>query len=402
MSNLADPFDAAAAWLADHEADILAEQIAICETAAPTGDEAARADLIAAAMLTIGLSVERDEIGNLSGARPGRSAAAPIVISSHLDTVFAADQPVAVARPGQPNPYRDGQTVAANEFHAPGISDAAAGLAGILAIARALQAGSIQTQRPLLFLATVGEEGQGDLRGARHFFATERGKSTAAFITVDHAEPGMVVHRGVGSRRYGVEFRGPGGHSWAHFGRYNPVFALSAATDALAQRRLPTDPRTTYNIGVIRAGGSVNAIPASATMQADLRSEASTELATLDAAFHQAIQRGHERELLRRPDGAQAPIIERIGERPAGFIPADAPLVRSARAALEAEGFATHLTSASTDANAAYAARVPAIAMSWGGRSDNQHSTREWFSPLDRTRSLRALLRLVCDLAQAE
>ena len=212
----------------------------------------------------------------------------------------------------------------------------------------------------------------------------------------------MVVHRGVGSRRYGVEFRGPGGHSWAHFGRYNPVFALSAATDALAQRRLPSDPRTTYNIGVIRAGGSVNAIPASATMQADLRSEASTELATLDAAFHQAIQRGHERELLRRPDGAQAPIIERIGDRPAGFIPADAPLVRSARAALEAEGFATHLTSASTDANAAYAARVPAIAMSWGGRSDNQHSTREWFSPLDRTRSLRALLRLVCDLAQAE
>ena len=290
--------------------------------------------------------------------------------------------------------------MAEHEYHAPGISDAAAGLAALLALARALEAAAVRTRRPLLFLATVGEEGRGDLRGARHFFASEAGRRAAAFITIDHSEPAMVVHRGVGSLRYDVEFRGPGGHSWAHFGRYNPAFALGAAAAALAQLRPPANPRTTYSIGVLSAPGSVNAIPAAASLQADLRSESAAELARLDAAFQQAIQHGHEQEAGRRPEGARAPRIERIGERPAGFTAADAPLVRGARAALKAEGFSPRLSGASTDANAAFAARVPAVAMSWGGCSDNQHSSLEWFSPLERSRSLRALLRLICGLAQ--
>ena len=421
----------------------MAEQIGLCEIAAPTGAEAARADAVASAMAAIGLRVERDAVGNVIGERVERDAVgnvigerverdvvgnvigeragthggavgnvigeragtrggAAIVISSHLDTVFGADQAVRVARPGEPNPYRGGEPTPAGEYHAPGISDAAAGLAALLALARALEAGKIRLRRPLVFLATVGEEGRGDLRGARHFFASERGRSAAAFATIDHSEPGMIVHRGVGSRRYAVEFRGAGGHSWAHAGRYNPAFALSGAAERLGALRLPETPRTTYNIGVISAPGSVNAIPESASLQADLRSESAEALAELDAAFLEAVRRGHEAEAARRPEGARPPVVEPIGERPAGRIDADAPLVRGAVAALRAEGLTPCLSAASTDANAAYAAGVAAIALSWGGRSDEQHSTREWFSPRDRTRSLRALLRLICDLAEAE
>lgn len=402
VSNLPEPLRRAAAWLADREAETMAEQIALCEIAAPTGAEAARADAVANAMTAIGLQVERDAVDNVIGTRSGTRNGAPIVLSSHLDTVFDADQPVRVAQPGKPNPYRGGKPTPDGEYHAPGISDAAAGLAAILALARALDAGEIPLRRPLLFLATVGEEGLGDLRGARHFFETERGRSAAAFVTVDHAEPAMIVHHGIGSRRYAVEFRGAGGHSWAHAGRYNPAFALGAAAERLGRVQLPEKPRTTYNIGVVAVPGSVNAIPAAASLQADLRSESAEALAELDAAFREAIRGGHEAEAARRPEGAQPPVVEPIGDRPAGRIDADAPLARSAIAALKAEGLTPWLSAASTDANAAYAAGVPAIAMSWGGRSDEQHSTREWFSPQDRTRSLRVLLRLICDLAEAQ
>ena len=428
MGELSGPLGRAGRWLAEHEAEILAEQIALCEIPAPTGAEAARAEAVAAAMAAIGLVVERDAVGNVIGLRAGALGDAPdgasggaadgapggtsgdasggttdgatIVISSHLDTVFGAEQAARVARPGEANPYRGGEPTPAGEYHAPGISDAAAGLAVMLALARALEAGGVRLERPLLFLATVGEEGRGDLRGARHFFGSERGRSAAAFVTIDHSEPAMIVHRGVGSRRYAVEFRGAGGHSWAHAGRYNAAFALSAAASRLGQLPLPDEPRTTYNVGVISAPGSVNAIPASASLLADLRSESAEALEALDAAFQEAMRGGHEEEAARRPEGAQPPVVERIGERPAGRIEADVPLMRSAVAALEAEGLTPRLTAASTDANAAYAAGVPAIAMSWGGRSDNQHSTLEWFSPVDRARSLRALLRLICDLGK--
>lgn len=305
VSNLPEPLRRAAVWLADREAEIMAEQIALCEIAAPTGAEAARADAVAAAMAAIGLRVERDAVGNVIGTRAGTRGGAPIVISSHLDTVFGAEQAVRAARPGEPNPYRDREATPAGEFHAPGISDAAAGLAALLALAGAIEAGEIRLRRPLVFLATVGEEGRGDLRGARHFFATEQGRAAAAFVTIDHAEPAMIVHRGVGSRRYAVEFRGAGGHSWAHMGRYNPAFALGAAAERLGGLRLPEEPRTTYNLGVVSAPGSVNAIPASASLQADLRSESAEALAELDAAFLEAVRRGHEAEAARRPEGAR-------------------------------------------------------------------------------------------------
>ncbi len=245
----------------------------------------------------------------------------------------------------------------------------------------------------------MGEEGRGDLRGARQFCNSEAGRSARAFITIDHSDAAAIVHSGIGSRRYHVRYRSGGGHSWAHFGRYNPAFALAAAVDALANIRLPHSPRATYNVGVLRGGESVNAIPERAEMEVDLRSESPSQLDRLDADLQEIVRRGHQRELRRRGAGAAEPIVANIGDRPAGTTPAGSALVRAACAALEGEGLAPRLIAASTDANAAIAAGIPAVAMSWGGRSDNQHSIREWFDPADRSRSLRALTRMLLDLA---
>ena len=254
----------------------------------------------------------------------------------------------------------------------------------------------------MLYLATVGEEGRGDLRGARHFCNSRLGRSARVFITIDHSDASAIVHRGIGSRRYNVRFRSSGGHSWAHFGRYNPAFALAAASDRLADIRLPRSPRTTYNVGVVQGGETVNAIPELAQMDVDLRSESPDQLERLDADLLEIIQRGHDKELRRRAAGALDPIVTRIGDRPAGTTPDDSDLVRAARTALEAEGLQPRLIAASTDANAAIAAGIPAIAMSWGGRSDNQHSIREWFDPTDRARSLRVIARTLFALAGSD
>ena len=376
---------------------ILEEQIRICEIPAPTGQEAARAAYVSEQLDKLGLTVTQDSVGNVIGG-PVPVADDPVVLSTHLDTVFGADQAVTVARPGEANPYRDGEPVPEGEYHAPGISDAAAGLVAMLTIARAIRRTPWTSE--VMFLATVGEEGRGDLRGARHFFETDRGRRARAFITIDHSDPAAVVNAGIGSRRYSVQYRGSGGHSWAHFGRYNPAFALAAATERLAEIRVPRSPRTSYNVGVVRGGETVNAIPEFAEMDIDLRSESPDQLERLDEDLQEIIQRGHQRELRRRSEGAQDPVISRIGDRPAGVTPVDSALVQAACRALQAEGLNSRTIAASTDANAAMAAGVPAVAMSWGGRSDNQHSVREWFDPTDRSRSLRVIARILLDLAQ--
>ena len=380
---------------------ILEEQIHICEIPAPTGQEDARASYVADELAALGLQIDGDEVGNVIARHPNTidTPLAPIVLSAHLDTVFGPEQAVTVARPGEPNPYRTGETVPTDEYHAPGISDAAAGLAAMLAVARALR--HLPSARQMVYLATVGEEGRGDLRGARHFFASPFGRSARAFITIDHSDPSAIVNSGIGSRRYNVRYRSSGGHSWAHFGRYNPAFALSAATEQLADIRVPRNPRTTYNVGVIRAGETVNAIPEFAEMDIDLRSESPSQLDRLDGDLIEIIECGHQRELQRRSTGALDPVITRIGDRPAGHTPTDSALVRAACEAIEAEDLTPRTIAASTDANAAIAAGVPAVAMSWGGKSDNQHSVREWFNPTDRSRALRVIARVLLDLASA-
>ncbi len=388
MSALLDSFEA----MAD---EILEEQIAICEIPAPTGEEQDRAQYVKRELAAIGLQVRTDEVGNVIAQHPD-SSPNPIVLSAHLDTVFGPEQSVVVARPGDRNPYRNSEIVPEHEFHAPGISDAAAGLVAMLAIARVLRASSAADQ--VSYVATVGEEGRGDLRGARHFFESPQGRSARAFITIDHSDPAAIVNSGIGSRRYNVQYRSSGGHSWAHFGRYNPAFALAAAADRLADIRLPRNPRTTYNVGVVQGGETVNAIPEVAQMDIDLRSESPSQLDQLDQDVQEIIRYGHQREQQRRSNGALDPSVTNIGDRPAGLTPVESELVQATQRSLEAEALQPRLIAASTDANAAIAAGVPAVAMSWGGRSDNQHSIREWFDPTDRSRSLRVITRILLDL----
>lgn len=381
----------------EQESDrILEEQIQICEIAAPTGQEAERARFVAKRLRALGLDVWSDEVGNVIGRHP-HALGEPLVLSAHLDTVFGPEQEAAVARPGEPNPYRPGEIVGPGEYHAPGISDAAAGLAAMLAVARALQASD--EARQVCFLATVGEEGRGDLKGARHFCSTALGQSARAFITIDHSDAAAIVHGGIGSQRFRVTYRGEGGHSWAHFGRYNPAFALAAAINRLAEMRGSRDPRTTFNVGVMRSGDTVNAIPELAVMELDLRSESPQQLAELVTEVRGMIEFGHQHERQRRRAGALDPLVQQIGDRPAGATPIESELVSGAQEAISAEGWTPRLISASTDANAAIAAGIPAIALSWGGRSDNQHSIREWFDPTDRSRALRVIMRLLIDLA---
>jgi acetylornithine deacetylase/succinyl-diaminopimelate desuccinylase-like protein len=376
-------------------------QIELSDIPAPTGNEGDRATAVAHWLQSTGCTVSIDEVGNVIARRRGAEPGPAIALAAHLDTVFPEGQPVRVSRPGEESPYRPGVIVPPGEFHGPGIADDAAGLAGLIAVAQAMAVSAVQTEHDVLFVATVGEEGLGDLRGARHFFASHNLESLAAFITIDHPDPAVIVHRGVGSRRYAVEFTGPGGHAWGHFGRYNPVIALGEAMARIGAIGSLNGPRATYNVGVISGGRAVNAIPESARMEIDLRSEDVGQLDRLEALLREAIASGHEVECTRsRADGAHVEITS-IGERPAGQTDPNSVLVQMAQRALQAEGLTPRLTTSSTDANAGMAAGIPSICLSWGGRSDNQHSVGEYFAPAGRDKSLAVLLRVVLDLAGA-
>ena len=385
------------AVLAEAEA-VTRIQIELCEIAAPIGAEEARGEAVARWLRSSGCDVRRDAAGNVIGRRAGRGDGPAVALSAHLDSVFPPGQPVRVARGGAPDPYRDGAPrVPAGRLHAPGIADDAAGLAAMIGVGRAFAQADPVSEHDILFVATVGEEGRGDLRGARHFFRGRRGRALRAFVALDHPRPDVIVHRGIASRRYLIEFSGPGGHSWGHAGRYNPALTLADAAHRIGAIATPERPRTVCNIGVMMAGQAVNAIPERASMQVDLRSEDPRALDALDAAVQRAITEARRGA---GADSAEAGCrVECIGDRPGGETPADSPLVAAARAALLAEGFEPRLAAASSDANAAMAAGVPAICLGWGGRSGEQHSLREWFEPAGRERTLLAVTRLVARLA---
>lgn len=395
------PTDALLRAVLDGAEAVTRIQIELCEIAAPIGEEAARGDAVARWLRSSGCEVRRDAAGNVIGRRAGRGDGPAVALSAHLDSVFPPGQPVRVARGGEPDPYRDGGPfVPAGRLRAPGIADDAAGLAAMIGVSRAFAQADPVSEHDILFVATVGEEGRGDLKGARHFFRGRRGRALRAFVTLDHPQPGVIVHRGIASRRYLIEFSGPGGHSWGHAGRYNPALTLADAAGRIGAIATPDRPRTVCNIGVMTAGQSVNAIPERASLQVDLRSEDPRALDALDAAVQRAIADAHRAAVADSPEAGCR--VERIGERPGGETPADSPLVAAARAALLAEGFEPRLAAASSDANAAMAAGVPAICLGWGGRSGEQHSLREWFDPADRERTLLAVTRLVARLAEVD
>ncbi len=357
----------------------LARQAALSAIPAPTGAEGARGAHLAALFRDAGLSdVAVDEVGNVTGWM-GTHREDAVVLSAHLDTVFAAGLDVSVARSGA-------------RLEGPGISDNARGLAALVTVAEALVQSRVPTVRPVRFTATVGEEGHGDLRGVRHLLDRSR---PHAFIALDGAGIERIVHRALGARRYRATYRGPGGHSWAAFGVANPASAVGRATALLAD--LPTHhaPRTTCAVVRLGGGTGLNSIPQEAWFDLDLRSEDPRALARLDAAVQGILARALAEENGHRTPGTP-PLqldLRRVGDRPSGLTPRAHPLVQTAIAATRALGRPHELACASTDANVPIALGVPAIALGAGGHAGDAHLPSEWYENIDGALGVvRALL----------
>lgn len=379
----------ARARLAAADERVLHTQIALSEIPAPTGAEHARGESVAARFRALGLEdVRTDDVGNVIGARRGTGDQPPVLVCAHLDTVFPAGTPVGVARDGP-------------QLAGPGIVDNSRGLAAMLALAEAIDGARVRTQRSVIFAATVGEEGVGDLRGVKHLFARLDGAPSAC-IALDGAGDDRIVHRALGARRFRVTFEGCGGHSWSAFGTANPVHAAGATTAKLAALPLPHIPRTTLSVSRIGGGISVNAIPTDAWLEIDVRSSSAEALAACTTEVELAVRAAVREENARRSSG-MPPLsyaISTIGDRPCGELAADHPLVLAAAAATRAIGRSPELATASTDANVPISLGVPAIAIGAGGRGGGVHTAAEWYDNTDGTLGVARALTVVCSAAE--
>lgn len=369
---------------------ITEEQIRICSVPASPFGEHERAEYLRQKFSKLGLTeVEIDKEGNCLGLLQGASRKPLIVVSAHLDTVFSSDTDFTVVK-------RE------NKLFAPGIADDGCGLAALITLAQVIQIERIPLEGSLLFVGTVGEEGEGNLRGVRYLLTKGRWASQVdAFLSFDGPGLDRITNRALGSRRYRVEFTGPGGHSWGDFGVPNPVHAIGRAISRIASYPAPKDPRTTFNVGRIEGGTGVNSIPSRAMMEVDLRSAAESELQRLDAFFRRAMRDAadEENESRRSGDPSLQLKLELIGERPTGETPSDSPLVELALEATRIIGVEPRLDQSSTDSNLPISLGIPAITLGAGGTSGCSHTLDEWYDPRDRDKGLRRGLLVVLGMA---
>ena len=350
----------------------LGRQAALSAIPAPTGAEAARGARVAEMLHEAGLdNVAIDDVGNVRGWYVGARHVVPlhdacVILSAHLDTVFGPELDVSVSRRG-------------TRLEGPGIADNARGLAALVAIGEALVRARVETQRPVLLAATVGEEGSGDLLGVRHLL--EGPVRPHAFIALDGAGIERIVHRALGARRYHITYCGPGGHSWAAFGIANPANAVGRAIALIADIPAHSAPRTAHSVVRLGGGTSLNSIPQTAWLDVDLRSEEPHALEKLDGAVQAILTQVLEEENRHRIPGT-APLtvdVRCVGDRPSGLTPRTHPLVQAAVAATRAVGHEHQLACASTDANVPIALGVPAVALGAGGRAGDAHLPTEWY-----------------------
>ncbi len=366
--------------------EITNDHIAICSIPAPPFGEKARAEHLQNKFREYGLTdAQIDAEGNCVALRRGASLTPLLVVSAHLDTVFPADTSITIRHEQQ-------------KLFAPGIADDGCGLAALLALLRALQECAIETEGSVLFVGTVGEEGEGNLRGARYLLtAGEWANRIDGFISLDGPGVERITHAALGSRRYRVRLRGTGGHSWGDFGAANPVHALGRAIAALASYPVPHAPRTTFNVGRIEGGAGVNVIAREASMDVDLRSASGEELQRLDAFFRRAVREATDDENnARRTNEPPLEVeLQLIGDRPSGETPVEATIVRLAEEATRFLGFRPVLDRSSTDSNIPISLGVPALTLGAGGASGNTHTLNEWYDPRGRDAGLKRALLLM-------
>jgi acetylornithine deacetylase/succinyl-diaminopimelate desuccinylase-like protein len=380
-------------WFRLQEPRFADYQMEVARIGAPPFGEGNRAAWLADRFREIGLNdVETDKVGNVFAVHPGYGNRY-VALSAHIDTVFPASTPLNVRQQG-------------SRLYGPGVSDNGAGIAAMLAVAEALQTTRIPHALPFVFIGNVGEEGEGDLRGMRHVFATPRWKNSIAYsIVVDGAGSDTVVAEALGSRRFEVIVRGPGGHSWSDFGAPNPIIVLSRTIDVFSLTPVPGSPKTTFNVGVIRGGTSVNSIPESASMRVDLRSTSMAEIDRLERALRTALARAVATEnqaaasqTARKPQAVQSEVVE-IGNRPAGEMAQDARVLKVIRAVDAHLGNAAQVQRASTDANIPLSLGREAIAIGGGGSGGGAHTLQEWFDGNGRDLGLKRILLTMLALA---
>ena len=385
----------ALAWFHSQEAQLANWQLELARIPAPPFGETARGEWLKTRFEKTGLKdVQTDEVGNVFGVLHGLDAEY-VALSAHIDTVFPAGTPLNIHQRG-------------NRLYGPGVSDNGAGVAAMLAIAGALQCTGISPSAPIVFIGNVGEEGEGDLRGMRHIFSTRRWRDSIHYsLVLDGAGSDTIVAEALGSRRFEVIVRGPGGHSWSDFGAPNPILVLARALNVFAQTPVPGTPKTTFNVGVIRGGTSVNSIPESASMRVDIRSTSMAEMERLEDSLRQALELAIQEETQAsqrhnrssgRSSGLNHEIVP-IGSRPAGELNPDAHILKVVRAVDAHLGNVAQIQRASTDANIPMSLGKEAVAIGGGGVGGGAHTLQEWFDINGRELGLKRILLTVLALA---
>ena len=366
----------------DHDR-LIAEIIKLTEIPAPPFKEAVRAAAYRDMLEEAGLKdVEIDAEGNAMGVYPGTGPVGePVVmIAAHLDTVFPEDTPIKVRREG-------------TRLYAPGIGDDTRSAAVLLAYARAMKESGIKTQYDIVFVGNVGEEGPGDLRGVRYLLTTGKYKNRVrAFFSMDGTDASRIVSGGVGSKRYRVTYKGPGGHSYGAFGLVNPMAAMSQTVVDFYKIQVPTAPKTTYAASVTGGGTSINSIPNEVFMEFDMRSESPDELAKVEQQFMEIVKRSADAENGARSmkEGVITVDLKLIGDRPAGQTPADSEIVRTADAIIRVKGLEPRPSYSSTDSNMPMSLGIPAVTIGSGGKGGRSHSLDEWID-VEKAASLHGM-----------
>lgn len=371
-----------------NEPQTIEEQIRFCQIPAPSFKEEMRGKELERVFQQIGLqNIRVDKVGNVLGEYRGAAPHPHAVIAAHLDTVFPEGTDVRVKREG-------------SVLRGPGIGDDCRGLAVLVSVARELKKANVRPKGTITFVANVGEEGLGDLRGVKQLFRETLKDQIDSFVSIDGTGV-HVTNVAVGSHRYRVTFKGPGGHSFGAFGLANPIGAMGRAIAKIEEMQVPKQPKTTFNVGRVGGGTSVNSIPFEGWMEVDMRSSDPASLAAVDSSFQKAVDAAVADENQRWSAAKTITVVkELVGDRPAGSTPENSAIVRSGLAAATVLGFSANLGEGSTDSNMPMSMKIPAITIGGGGRGREAHALTESFDTTDAWMGTQHALLLVISLVQ--